>query len=436
MMSRFFDIIRNLLASLREKLKFTLSYLIRNISVKYKNWLLPFLKRSYLNIINFLRKHFQNFFNSVNKFFNKEKFNLLFQKINHNILYTFPEFYQSFLKKKKNLIISISIIVVFILWGELFSIFYTRNTWEGVKTKKVVLQNGMTLDDISKLLTEKNIISNRTEFKLAVKILGKENQLFAGTYYVRKGLNNIQLTNLFTSPDYLSLGAKGKVTFPEGYRIKQMASMLQKEFNMSYDNFIKETENDSLINLIGLKGKIKNLEGFLFPDTYIVPIDAKEKQMVKILFDNFLSQVYYNQEIQEYTEENPQKLLNLITLASIVQAETAVPEEYPIIAGVYINRLRKNIKLQADPTVQYILPDGPRRLLNKDYKIESPYNTYIHYGLPPGPINNPGLEAIKACMKPAEHDYYFFVAKKDKTHKFSKTYEEHLQAINEIRGNQ
>ncbi|MCX7833794.1 MAG: endolytic transglycosylase MltG [Ignavibacteria bacterium] len=330
----------------------------------------------------------------------------------------------------------ITAVILIIFWSIFFNILFFRNTWEGVKIKKVVLQPGMNVDEISKLLFEKNIITKSTEFKLAVRILGKQNQLYAGTYYVKKGMSNLELAKLFSSPDYFSLGGKGKITFPEGYRIKQMAALLQRDFDMSEEKFLKETENDSLINLIGLSGKIKNLEGFLFPDTYIIPNDADEQKMVKILFDNFLSQVYYNQEIQEYTQENPQRLLNLIILASIVQAETAIPEEYPIIAGVYLNRLKKNIKLQADPTIQYILPDGPRRLLNKDYKIDSPYNTYIHNGLPPGPINNPGLEAIRACINPAEHDYYFFVAKKDKSHKFSKTYEEHLQAINEIRGNQ
>ncbi len=432
---KYLNIIKNLLRTISEKIKILLRAFSDKLKIYLKNTFIPYVKKFSHKTKSTFKITLDKILISIEKYFEGKKLNLLISKINYYFLYSFSDFYKSFLRRKKNLIFIFSFLLLILLWGSYFSILYSRNSWDGVKVKKITLQPGMNLNEIAKLLLEKEVISNTFEFKLMIKLLGKENQLYAGTYYVKKGMSNLELSILFTTPDYLSLGGKGKITFPEGYRIKQMGLMLQKDFDMSQEKFITETENDSLINLLGLKGKIMNLEGFLFPDTYIVPMDADEKKMVKILFDNFLSQVYYNPEIQEYTSENPKKLLDLIILASIVQAETAIPEEYPIIAGVYINRLKRNIKLQADPTIQYILPDGPRRLMNKDYKIESPYNTYLHNGLPPGPINNPGLEAIKACMKPAEHDYLFFVAKKDKTHKFSRTYEEHLQAINEIRGN-
>lgn len=432
---KYLNIIKNLLRTISEKIKILLRAFSDKLKIYLKNTFIPYVKKFSHKTKSTFKITLDKILIFIEKYFEGKKLNLLISKINYYFLYSFSDFYKSFLRRKKNLIFIFSFLLLILLWGSYFSILYSRNSWDGVKVKKITLQPGMNLNEIAKLLLEKEVISNTFEFKLMIKLLGKENQLYAGTYYVKKGMSNLELSILFTTPDYLSLGGKGKITFPEGYRIKQMGLMLQKDFDMSQEKFITETENDSLINLLGLKGKIMNLEGFLFPDTYIVPMDADEKKMVKILFDNFLSQVYYNPEIQEYTSENPKKLLDLIILASIVQAETAIPEEYPIIAGVYINRLKRNIKLQADPTIQYILPDGPRRLMNKDYKIESPYNTYLHNGLPPGPINNPGLEAIKACMKPAEHDYLFFVAKKDKTHKFSRTYEEHLQAINEIRGN-
>ena len=115
-------------------------------------------------------------------------------------------------------------------------------------------------------------------------------------------------------------------------------------------------------------------------------------------------------------------------MASIVEGEAMIDEEKPVIAGVFFNRLRKRIRLAADPTIQYIIPDGPRRLLNGDLKIESPYNTYIHYGLPPGPINNPGEASIKAALFPDNNKYLYFVARGDGGHTFSRTMEEHLQA--------
>jgi len=122
------------------------------------------------------------------------------------------------------------------------------------------------------------------------------------------------------------------------------------------------------------------------------------------------------------------KELEIITLASIIEGEALYDVERPIISGVYHNRLQKRMKLQADPTIQYIIKDGPRRLLNKDLKIKSPYNTYLNKGLPPGPINNPGKESIIAALFPNENEYLYFVARGDGFHKFSKTEKEHLIA--------
>jgi UPF0755 protein len=118
----------------------------------------------------------------------------------------------------------------------------------------------------------------------------------------------------------------------------------------------------------------------------------------------------------------------VITLASIIEGEAIYNTERPVISGVYHNRLEKGMRLQADPTIQYIVDDGPRRLLNKDLKIKSPYNTYLNYGLPPGPINNPGFESIKAALYPANTEFLYFVAKGDGYHTFSRTQKEHNTA--------
>jgi|TARA_B100001105_G_scaffold79331_1_gene62840 UPF0755 protein len=122
----------------------------------------------------------------------------------------------------------------------------------------------------------------------------------------------------------------------------------------------------------------------------------------------------------------------VITLASIIEGEAIYNRERPVIAGVYHNRLKLGMRLQADPTIQYIVEDGPRRLLKKDLKIDSPYNTYLNYGLPPGPINNPGLESIKAALYPADTEYLYFVARGDGYHNFSRTEEEHNKAKREF----
>lgn len=350
-----------------------------------------------------------------------------------NILYAFVEFFNDVLKKKKFITYLITSVSVLILWYGVYSIFFDRNVWEGRNFKKIAITRGMNVDEISQMLKDSNVVKSALLFKVSAKFSGRSSRIYSGVYYLPKGLNNMELINILSTFDYAKLGGRGKVTIYEGMRIKQIAALLKKEFDINESEFIESSENDTLINILGLKGKINNLEGFLFPETYIVPVSAGARDIVNILFDEFLKRVFNNPEINDSFKKSPDKLLSLITLASIVQAETGLKSEMPTVAGVYYNRLSSNMKLQADPTIQYILPEGPRRLMNRDYKKESDYNTYIHEGLPPGPINNPGLDAINACLNPEKHEYYYFVANRDKSHTFSKTYEEHEQAIKRIR---
>lgn len=399
-----------------------------------------FLKYSLIPCLKGFSSHFSSllrrFTGTVKSFLKKynidEKFRIIYTYIRDNILYAFKEFYGSVFRKKFFIYFFLSA-SVFILWSGVYSVLFQRNVWEGQKHKKINIIRGMNVDEIADMLEDSNVVCSSFFFKVSAKLSGNSSRIFSGVYYLPNGLNNIEIMNILTTVDNARLGGRGKVTVYEGMRIKQIAVLLEKEFDLIGKDFIISSENDSLINLMGLKGRIKNLEGFLFPETYIVPVNAKAGEIVNILFDEFLKRVYKNPEVNDSFKNSPGKLLNLITLASIVQAETGIRSEMPTIAGVYYNRLSKNMKLQADPTIQYILPEGPRRLLNRDYKIESDYNTYIHEGLPPGPINNPGMDAIIACLNPEKHEYYYFVANKDKSHTFSRTYEEHQLAIKNIR---
>ncbi|MBN1632796.1 MAG: endolytic transglycosylase MltG [Ignavibacteria bacterium] len=399
----------------------------------FKYNFIPFINRITAKVIYFIR----NIKDKFKSFIIKCELNIKCRKIYHyikeNILYTFVEFYNDVLKKKKFKIYFVLSVSVLILWSGIYRIFFERNVWEGENLKKITIIRGMNVDEISGMLRDSNVVSSSLIFKVSAKLSGKSSKIYSGVYYLPKGLNNMEIIDILTAVDYARLGGRGKITVYEGMRIKQIASLLRKDFEMDEDEFIRASENDSLINILGLKGEIKNLEGFLFPETYIVPVSAGARDIVFILFDEFLKRVFKNPELNGSFKKSPFKLLSLVTLASIVQAETGIISEMPIIAGVYYNRLERNMKLQADPTIQYILPEGPRRLLNRDYKIESDYNTYIHEGLPPGPINNPGLDAITACLNPEKHEYFYFVANRDRSHKFSKSYEEHQQAIKKIR---
>jgi UPF0755 protein len=142
---------------------------------------------------------------------------------------------------------------------------------------------------------------------------------------------------------------------------------------------------------------------------------------------------FYGDSLQTKTQAIGWSMHRVVTMASIVEGEAVLDEERPIVAGVYLNRLRLRMRLEADPTIQYVIPGGPRRLLYSDLRVESPYNTYRHYGLPPGPVNNPGRASILAVLNPVRHNYIFFVANGRGGHWFSSTYAEHLRNVRRYR---
>ena len=319
------------------------------------------------------------------------------------------------------------LLIIFII----YSIFYSKYYWQGNNEKIFTIEQGKNLNEIITELKKADIISNAFLFKLAVKLSFKENQIISSSYLLKNGMSNSDLISIITDR---SANLLVKITIPPGLNLRQIGKLIEKKLSLSKDKFIKEASNDSLISLLGLSGQVKNLEGFLYPDTYEVSPAIKEKALVNLLFNQFRKKVFDDSSIQSEIEERETTLLKVVTLASIIDGETQIEEEKPVIAGVYLNRLKKGMRLEADPTVQYALPDGPKsRLLFEDLKINSPYNTYLNKGLPPGPINNPGLSSIKAALNPSEHNYIFFVATGEGGHKFTENYAEHQKAIKEYK---
>jgi len=169
-----------------------------------------------------------------------------------------------------------------------------------------------------------------------------------------------------------------------------------------------------------------SLEGFLYPDTYFFPNNPDAEEIIESMVSRF-HQVF-NKEMQLRTKRIQRTTQEVVTLASIVEGEAVIDSERPTIAALYLNRLKKEMLLQADPTIQYIIPDGPRRLTTRDLQIESKYNTYRYKGLPPGPVNNPGLASINAVLFPDSVNYLFMVANGDGSHTFSNNISEHIAA--------
>ncbi|MBC8485347.1 MAG: endolytic transglycosylase MltG [Bacteroidetes bacterium] len=325
-------------------------------------------------------------------------------------------------------IIFINILLIFFI---VYQTLFAKYHWEGEDEKRFIVTTGKTLTEVTEELKENDLIRSSIIFKLVAKVSGNEDNILARNYIFKNGMSNVELLTLLTD---ISISQTVRFTVIEGLTLKQIADNVEKRFFLSSRKFLKEAGNDSLLNILGLEDSVSNLEGFLFPDTYIVPINLSEKYLVEIMFDEFLRKVWKNEKLKSRISEEDTNILKVVTLASIIQAETPLEKEKPIVSGVYHNRLKKRMRLEADPTIQYILPNGPKkRLLYSDLKIDSPYNTYMNFGLPPGPINNPGLSAINAALNPDNHNYLFFVASGNGGHKFTETFREHLRAVQEYR---
>ncbi|MBE0478021.1 endolytic transglycosylase MltG [Candidatus Aerophobetes bacterium] len=291
--------------------------------------------------------------------------------------------------------------------------------------KKVLIRipPGVTSTQISYILKENKIITNPYFFSLMVKILKYDTSLKAGVYE-------------FTSPTFFSVVdklLKGKVktyrvTFPEGLPKWEVANLLAEKQIVDRQNFLQLVDNAEYFyqRFPWLDAK-DSLEGYLFPDTYDFvleenPVGVVGKFLTK--FEQTILPLYH-----KMSRDNALSLHELIILASIIEKEAVVSFERPMIAGVFYNRLNRGMRLRADPTVKYALGSFNVRLDTQMLIYPSPYNTYIYSGLPPGPICSPGVDSIKAALEPAQVNYLYFVSRKDGTHEFSTTYQEHLQAI-------
>ena len=306
--------------------------------------------------------------------------------------------------------------VVFVAFLMIFFLLFwpqNLNSYE----KKIEIKSGFSLKTISKILSEKGIVSNSKLFILATKLLGKERKIPVGTFTLIDANTNFsiikQLVNSY--PETIN------VKLLEGWNIKQISSELSRRLGFDLNELMNLSKNNSFLSNHNIKAK--SVEGYLFPDTYKIFLGATPISVFNLLVNKH-NGFWINSYELRAKELNLTKH-EIITLASIIEGEAIFDSERARISGVYHNRLKLKMKLQADPTIQYIINDSPRRLLNHDLKIDSPYNTYLHKGLPPGPINSPGKESLIAALYPEKNDYIYFVARGDGFHTFSVNKREH-----------
>ncbi len=301
--------------------------------------------------------------------------------------------------------------------------YLTMNYWPQTNIdsiKKVKIDHGTTLSTISDKLNKKGLVSNKWAFEFLTKIKGLEKSMQAGTFRLSNVSTNNEVINniVFGSPD------RKKITLLEGWNMNQVAKHLSKELSFNYSKVLKLLSDEELIQ--DLQVNSNTLEGYLFPETYYFFEGVDKASVIKRLVKEHKK--FWNDANLSKADSLGFTPYEIITLASIIEGEAIYDSERSIISAVYHNRLKIGMKLQADPTVQYIIDDGPRRLLNKDLRIKSPYNTYIYQGLPPGPINSPGKQSLIAALSPQDNDYLYFVAKGDGYHTFSRNEKEHERA--------
>lgn len=284
----------------------------------------------------------------------------------------------------------------------------------------VEIQRGLSFDRIMQLLRIEDIIQHDFKPRFVARVLGLRSKLKAGRYELEGGLSSYRLLRKLVAGEVTNI----TVTIPEGLQSRQIAALLAKEVGLDSASFVALVNDVEFTSQLGVQAT--SLEGFLFPNTYRLPFGITPQRVIRLLVHEFHRQ--FNDSLRSRALQGKYSLLELVTLASIIEGEAVIDSERPIISAVYRNRLRRGMRLQADPTIQYIVNDGPRRLLKKDLAIDSPYNTYKYSGLPPGPINNPGLASLMASFNPAKVGYLYFVANGDGSHTFSKTLTEHLRA--------
>ena len=284
---------------------------------------------------------------------------------------------------------------------------------ENSTTQKVVnIPSGTNAKEIVDILGKNEIIrKNNYSFRILIKLLKVEDQLKYGEYDLSPSMNMLQILDKLVKGEVIIY----KITIPEGYTYTQIAELLDIKEVAEKETFLKLAKNSE-----------KPWEGYLFPDTYEVPKKYGAENMSKVMLSNF-NQIAIENEFTEKAEEIGFSLNEIIILASIIEKEAKFSEEKNKVSSVFYNRLEKGMKLQSCATIQYIL-ETPKEILDEnDLKIDSPYNTYLYKGLPPGPICNPGLDSIMAALEPEEEDYLYFVLGENGKHIFSKTYQEHLR---------
>jgi peptidoglycan lytic transglycosylase G len=291
-------------------------------------------------------------------------------------------------------------------------------------TVTIVFPQGTTTAQIFRKLAETGVVPDGHLAEIYYRLYRSRTSLQAGEYLFDRPMPIDDVINRMGRGEVV----KYSVVVPDGLTAEETFQLFWSRGIGGPEGFERALQETEL--LPGLTNGVSDLEGFLFPDTYLVTRSTSARVIVDLMVTGFRRN--FTAEMREKAQRLGLTLSQAVTLASIVEKESGLPSEGPEIASVYLNRLKRGMRLQADPTVIYALRRDRKwtgTLYRSDYAYDSPYNTYVYAGLPPGPICNPGLNALKSAVAPARTDYLYFVADSSGGHRFSRTFEEHLAAI-------
>ncbi len=311
-----------------------------------------------------------------------------------------------------------------LIWIVIFIIYLATKPYSGPDIE-FIINPGEPFSKINYRLKESNIISAPRVFHKMAQYKGVMEKFKPGTYEIKNGTTMMQIMDQFVKGSQTFL----KLTIAEGKNLFEIAEEVESLGLDKKLNFIELAKSKEFVKELGLPGE--RVEGYLFPDTYVVEPHMKSKSLIKMMVRNFYKRTE-NISLNHPTL-SPHEV---IILASMVEKETGAAFERPMIASVFLNRLKKRMRLQSDPTTIYGIFESFNGNLRKKHLLEkTPYNTYKIPALPKGPIANPGVEAIQAVLNPDKTNYLYFVSKNDGTHIFTTNYKDHLQAVNEWQKN-
>ncbi len=302
-----------------------------------------------------------------------------------------------------------------------FAWFLASAPGSGSRTQVIEVVQGFSLKRIAANLENGRIISSARLFLLYARLRGADSRVKAGPY---------QFSDAMPPTAILRMMVAGEVyvhrfAIPEGYSIYQVAELLESRNLFRKEAFLKQCTNPALLRELGIAAR--SVEGHLYPSTYDIPPNMDEAGFIRLAAEQFDKVYTQRYAVRAKALGLPEK--EVVTLASMVEKEAIQPAERPLVASVFLNRLRRGMRLQSDPTAVYGVRAFAGTVSKQDILRPSPYNTYLIKGLPPGPIGNPGGEAIEAVINPARTDYLYFVARKDGTHYFSANLDEHNRAV-------